>query len=135
MAAPRSLSSYRYCYAVNLHIQREHGQSLPTFTPVPRDPLTKDFARIAGNGTSRVALYYVDEPINFSDPRSIERATEAVLRGGPNVAMPDEDDGELLRRIKDNGTFTEDAFQTALQASQELKAVMAADGHFKFSFV
>jgi len=129
-----SLNKYKYCYAVNLHIQQEFGQKYPTFTPIPRDMLTGEFPRIAGNGMSTVALYYTDESIDFSSEADIEKHTKIVLRGGANIVKPDADDSSVLKRLMESGTFTPDALKKAEMAALEMQAVLAADGHYKFTF-
>jgi len=124
----RDLNSYKYMYIVNLHLQE--GQAFPTFTPVPRDVDT--FPRISGQTMSDMALFYTDEMVA---DRNIGAATEQVLRGGPNIVRPDADDTALMETLRKDGRYSEDAFVRAAAASEELKAVLAADGQFRFNIL
>jgi hypothetical protein len=128
-AKPRELSSYKYLYIVNLHLQQD--QSLPTFTPVPREP-EGHFPRISGQSMSDKALLYTDTGL---DDKNIGQLTEEVLRGGPNVLRPDADDTALMQQLQKEGKYSEESFARAAAASDELKATLAAQGHFKFSLV
>lgn len=129
---PRSVHSYKYAYAVNLHLQRD--QTLPTFSPITRDQLTREFLRVSGNGMSTVALYYTDERVDYENLAEHEKHTALVLKGGPNVIRADTDDQAILNQMKEGG-WSEDSFNKALHVADEMQAVLAADGHFKFSLV
>jgi hypothetical protein len=128
---PKDLQSYKYLYIVNLHLQP--GQKLPTFTPVPREGPENVFPRIAGQRMAKMALYYTDELVT---EENIERVTEMILRGGkPNIIRPDEDDQALYQIITSKHGLSEAEFAKAVAAADEMKAIMAADGAFKFSLI
>lgn len=128
--APRDLQSYKFLYLVNLHLQ--DGQDTPTFTPVPREVPSNRFPRIAGERMTKMALYYTDEPITEA---TLGTATEAILRGGPNVVRPDADDSAQQELFRSRQIMNDNDFARAMAAADELKAVMAADGQFKFSLL